>query len=363
MFACALIVGGLFGCERTPSASDAGSLAALLNDDRAPAPEHFVSRRCAECHGRQQQEWRGSAHARAASGAYVRAVESLSAAEAAECAACHVPLSSARRRIAAEGVTCDACHTAVGPSDGKIAVTLAPELSTRFGPYRDSKDHHFHKVAFSEFVVGPGLCVSCHQDRKPGPLPIFTSVAEWRAGAHAAVECQTCHMPNLRAAAAKGEATRSVSRHDFGADKSKVLSAAIDLSLDSSKANGGSQAVIRIENTGAGHALPTDLPERRLRLVITASDGQAEEVHRTERAFGRLLLDAKGTIAPFFRAVREGADTRLQPGVAQTVTVPLPPRAAQVTAQLFYERFDPRLQDVYGQMTPELVMERSIRLR
>src|SRR5687768_12817144 len=136
----------------------------LTGDGGVPEAVHHSSRRCGECHKHQREQWKESAHATAASAPFVKAVEMLAPDQKAQCDACHVPLRNASARIAGEGVTCDACHTATGTAAPPGALALAPELATKFGPFRDSKDHNFHRVAYSEFVIGSELCNACHED-------------------------------------------------------------------------------------------------------------------------------------------------------------------------------------------------------
>src|SRR5207302_1353618 len=157
--------------------------------------------------------------------------------------------------------------TAQQRGEPPASVVLRPEMATKFGPYKDAKDHEFHKVSFSDFVTGSDLCASCHDSpAKSGTLAVFTSTAEWRAGTHKTETCQSCHMPTLTAKVYKGaEKTRTVYRHDFSADRGASL--ALALALDVHLAGKGPDRIaeIALRNKTAGHAIPTDLPERRLR--------------------------------------------------------------------------------------------------
>lgn len=351
---CAL--GFLAGCEEKRGepdstwTSEARAFAGTQSDARAAVLN--PARRCAECHSRQFREWSESAHADAAREVYARVLETIASPERASCDACHVPLSAASDRIAREGVGCDACHTATGHGEGAPALQLQPELATKFGPFADSKHHHFHRVAFSEFVTGAELCSACHSDRKPGPVPIFTSSAEWRAGPDSDKPCQSCHMPRSRAEAAKGEQVRQIAHHGFGNDKTKALADAVQMSLTLEQTEAGQVARLELLHAGGGHPLPTDLPERRLALRMEFLDADAKTLAREERRYGRALVDAEGKLAPFFRAVAERSDERLLPGQPRIERWPLPARTATVRATLDYERFDPALSAVYGEHAP-----------
>jgi hypothetical protein len=357
---------GLAGCQTTDSAARA--IAAESRPEGAatdapadePEPGHASSIRCRECHARQRDEWVASAHARSASGAYRRALALVDETGRDTCAGCHVPLAGAPARIADEGVACDACHTAVGGGLAPRALALRPELATKFGPYRDSQDHHFHRVAYSEFVTSAALCIACHEETAPlaaAPgLRVLTSVAEWRTGPSADVACQECHMPKLRAKACKAGDERTVARHDFGGDRRSALAAALRLTLRIEERGVGRRAHITVENHGAGHALPSGLPERRMRLTVEVETPDAHRVV-AEEAYGRVLIDEQGSVAPFFLATRERSDRRLLPGRPRHARVDLAPDTRRVTARLTYRRWDSELAVYYGDTETLLLAE------
>ncbi len=279
------------------------------------------------------------------------------------CLPCHAPLRTSAERIATEGVTCDACHTAVAAAPAPGGVTLRPELATKFGPYRDAKDHHFHRVSFSGFVAGSELCIACHSDREPGPVAVLTSAEEWRAGPHKDRSCPSCHMPAARARAAKGGRERTVYHHGFGADRGRALAGAIKVKASAKRSGRTSQLAVSVTNASAGHALPTDLPERRLRLEIEALTGSGETALRAERVFGRHLVDGAGHPAPFFLAVREASDDRLAAGQTRLERFDLPAESTRARVRLRYERWDPALDRYYGPSVSVVVFERDVSLR
>ncbi len=330
---------------------------------RHTAAVHHTSIRCRQCHPRQREEWLASAHARAAtSGAYHRALEHVPDARRPSCAPCHVPLAGNPERIATEGVVCDACHTADAAARPG-GVTPRPELATKFGPYADSKDHHFHRVAFSAFVAGSDLCIACHSDPEAGPVVVLTSAVEWRAGPHASRSCPSCHMPGSKARAAKGGPERTVYHHGFGADRAKSLERAIHVKTRVARTERAAELSVSLTNAGAGHAIPTDLPERRLRLEIEGRSASGEPVVRFERAFGRHLVDAANQPAPFFLAVRELADERLAAGATRHERFELPAGTARVRIRLSYQRWDPAFDRYYGPSEPVLVHDSEVRVR
>ncbi len=358
----AMAVFAMAGCTREeappPLPAGANALAqAAPEDDEARSGRVFPSRRCGECHGRQLEEWRASAHSRAQSEAYEAASQGLDAAARTGCSGCHAPLASYGKRVAKDGVGCDACHVATGFDEGRHTLVLSPELATRFGPYKDSQDHHFHKAAQSDFVTGPGLCAACHEDRPDAQVPTYTTVSEWRAQPEA-VSCNDCHMPSLRAHAAKGEKLRSVSRHDFHPDKAQALRGALTLRREASAPG---ELALSLVNDGAAHHLPTGRPERRLLWTVAFEDGEGRKVGAaSSRSFGRVLVDATGAPSVSFRAVREERDERLARGEARTWQLQVPDGARTAKVQVLYQRFDEALASAFGaaQTGPLLILER-----
>ena len=315
----------------------------------SPSGKLYPSRRCGECHGRQREEWSRSAHALAATGAFEKAAASVPAAQRAGCDACHVPLEEGGPRAAADGVGCDACHTATAAADGGHGLVLSPELATRFGPFRDSKDHHFHRVAFSPFVTSDALCIACHEggEARDGGVRPYTTATEW-LGVKERKTCAACHLPAFKAIAAKGEKERRVAHHDFGADSPARLAGALLLKVEATKAT----ASVELSNTGAHHALPSGRPEQALRLEVRFLDRAGAELPEpSKRRLGRELLDDKGAPATGFTAVREGRDGRLFPGRPFKERFPAPTNATRVQVRLWYEPF--------GEGEPQLVMETS----
>lgn len=350
-----VILGGCTQAGGGPAVTSAPSVAAP-QAQAAPAPELrlFPSRRCGECHGRARDEWSKSAHAQAAAGVFARIADRIGPSASQRCAACHLPLSGAEESVVADGVGCDACHTAVGKAPPPGALVLAPEQATRFGPYRDAKAHYFHKVAYSEFVTEGGLCAACHQDPPGRSVPEYTTVAEWSALPDH-VDCQTCHMPGLRAVAAKGEQVRSVSQHDFAPDKAKALADALKLVVQVKRG----EATVALTNAYADHDLPTGRPERRLTLELEWEGADGHPLAHEEKQFGRVLVNEHGTLAPSFAAVREASDDRLHAGQTWTHAWPRIPGARKLSVRLQYFRFDPALSAFFGPAEPVTVAERQ----
>lgn len=332
MLAAQLVTGSQSGCQRAPSASDrpAASRAA----DRPPSvevPALIPASRCGECHGKMEAEWRGSAHARADVSPLYRAMRRAAGDQS--CDRCHAPLRSISPTdpTAAEGVTCDVCHTLsrvqVG-AEGGTGFVLHPEQSVRYGPLCDTKAHYFHTMGCSPLHRDAAFCAACHDWSRTleqgGTLVVFPEFREWRddTSVLAGQSCQSCHMPAEPAEVAVGAGVRAgVRGHGFalrGRLLGQALSGQAQVHLDGRTAH----IVVSLTNTGAAHAVPTGLPERRLQIEVQVVD-KAGHKRVEERAFGRVLVDAGGREAPFYRAVRVGEDTRIQAGATRSASFEL----------------------------------------
>jgi hypothetical protein len=270
--------------------------------------------RCGECHGKMYDEWEGSAHARAATSTAYRAA--VAAANDPTCDRCHAPLGepSGHDIIATEGVTCDVCHTLRDPTPAAsgAGLRLAIDDMVKFGPRCDLADHYFHRMGCSPEHREAVLCGSCHW-WEPRGLPVFTEYADWRAGPASAEPCQSCHMPVGRAALAIGSPVRAgVPDHGMLGAASDLRRRALALEVSSHDDAAVDRFVVDVTltNATAGHHVPAGLPERRIAVRVTVGD----EVQTRE--LGRVLVDAAGAEAPFWRAVRVASDTRIAPRAA-----------------------------------------------
>ena len=135
------------------SRSNLGSFITPSSAVKEEAVALVPAARCGECHGKIEQEWRSSAHARADVSQLYRAMRANTA--AVDCDRCHAPLRavSASDPIASEGVGCDTCHTltsvTVGKADG-TGYVVHPEDSVRYGPLCDAEPHYFHRMGCSK---------------------------------------------------------------------------------------------------------------------------------------------------------------------------------------------------------------------
>lgn len=241
---------------------------------------------CNACHGELHDRWAESAHATAWSSPTFRtALERVG--ETTGCTGCHLPLANQHARLAAgyiegdlarpdlrpnpaweptlmsEGVSCAACHV----RDGKV-------LTTR------SEGQAPHPLASSAELGSSEHCASCHQLTWPGAdKPFYDTYGEWSRSAYAqaGVGCVDCHMPK-RAGSATGTRFAAVADHGFPADPARALS--ILVRTDAVEVTRGQPfaATINLQNTGAGHDLPTGSPFVGWRIVASLRDADGKSL-------------------------------------------------------------------------------------
>lgn len=230
------------------------------------------------------------------------------------------------------GVHCQGCHLAEGvdpaaaigetsgvggalkllrPVEPSSNPALGPYRPLNFGPHADVVSPAMGNVPRSHFADST-LCAGCHQLDQPvlipgasldaerwpsGTLPIHATYAEHQASTYAeAAPCQSCHMPPvLDVANSAGlswdpEATvgpaegwprnpGSVRNHEFVGPVSagpSWVARALHVDVKASLAPGEEAelvATVVTTNVGAGHAVPTGEPLRRLVLVVEALCG------------------------------------------------------------------------------------------
>jgi len=299
--------------------------------------------RCAECHNKMHDEWTTSAHARAAQGPLYRKMREQARDLGAGCDDCHAPLAKrlpAGDLAIAEGVTCEVCHNIKAVSARSAGAGFELHLDrVKYGPLCDAKDHYFHRMGCSPLHGQGELCAGCHLYYRAlpggGELPVYTEYEEWHEGPYQARECQSCHMPGARVEVADGAGVRDgVGHHGWLGEQKDLRQRALAASAVVTAVGDRLRIDARVENVGAGHAVPSGQPERRIVVRATALAASGSKHAATERAFGRILVDAAGKPAPFYAATRVLSDDRIPPGQVREARLEL---AAPDTGELRIE--------------------------
>ncbi|MFQ5671215.1 MAG: multiheme c-type cytochrome [Acidobacteriota bacterium] len=340
----------------------AGLVLALGATGALASMEVTHSDRCGECHRDIYRMWRDSSHALALEDpifldAYRDAQRRGGEGVSRTCLGCHAPFAAAtgdlalKERITWEGVSCDYCHSIVAVDDSQAPVAARIEVGrVKRGPIPDAESPG-HEVAYSPLHAGSLVCAPCHEYVNGEGTPIMTTYSEWKSGSAArdGSSCQTCHMGLTRANVVdprvKRVAGAAVNLHQVpGGHSLEQLHRALSLSMEPRRSGDRLELRIRIVNRGAGHAVPTGMPGRRviLDLLVETSAGKTyREKQVYEKSFlsadGRVILHDSGFFAP---GVALQADTRIQVDEHRQEMFTFPLSAgdtAYVTVRLHYE--------------------------
>ena len=235
---------------------------------------------CNACHFAAHDTWAGSAHARAWTNTRYQAALH-SAGESTVCVSCHLPLSNQHHELAAgyidndlsrprlqpnpafditlraEGVSCAACHVR---DDTVIGTREAPESP--------------HRVTVSAELSSPEMCATCHQLTWPeADRPFYDTYGEWKASswAKAGVTCQDCHMAPTAGAIVPGT-DGTVPSHALTSDLRRAVSVLVTLPSAVVQRGQTLPVSLLVQNTGAGHSLPTGNPFKVATLSATLLD-------------------------------------------------------------------------------------------
>ncbi len=301
--------------------------ALLAGGTPAPAPP------CSDCHRDQAAAWQSSLHAMSLddplySGMRAWASDEAGETVAAGCATCHsAPLADGSGRTA--GVTCAVCHqaTRTGPGPGGLAVDPSSPIQADTEAAPDAP----HPVAADRALAAGRICLACHAElHNPAGVPLCTTGPENEAWTGTG-SCLSCHMPD--------------GSHAFPGASPELLRRAATVTVAA-----GPETVVKISNTGAGHAIPTGPVLRQVVLEVRFLDRTGAQVGDVStRVLARVLGDDDGHApVPPWRATRVVRDTRLSPGETRAFSFPTPAGAASSVARLVYRRAPPAIAQRLG---------------
>ncbi len=261
---------------------------------------------CGSCHKEVLGKWKDSMHAQAVTdpvfqAAYMQAFLDSDGKAKQICLDCHAPVAAIngdtglKEVVTREGITCHFCHsiTATHPNgkkrfDVKVGAMLA-------GPRGGSGKTTYHSSVKSDLHRSPDLCAACHEYEANG-VKIMGTWSEWKSSPQAAkgTVCQQCHMPLENSVNQKGERI-SVFSHSLAGGHSIVqLRKGVVLNIRNvERFNDRTVVDLEIENSGAGHSLPTGIPTRKLVLFVqvTGADNRSQ---KKSVVYEKIIFDKKG---------------------------------------------------------------------
>lgn len=345
---------------RAAAITACAALVPLLPTAAHAAPK--TSAECGECHKEIYRMWERSAHANAMEDPiFLDAFRMTEASEgddvARTCLRCHAPLfehnkdRALAQKVTWEGVNCDACHSLVSVDMSGFGPRQVLDVGeVKRGPIRDAASGA-HEVAYSELHTTSLVCAGCHEFVNAEGTPLMTTYTEWLKSdaAKEGKNCQECHMGRTKADVVDPKILRvadsEINIHEVpGGHSLDQLHKALGVLVESQRTGDSLDIEVRLTNKGAGHAVPTGMPGRRviLQVGVRLSGGATMDQSRT---YEKSFLDAGGSRIRhdsrfFTKGVRLESDTRIQPDErrVETFRFPVPARStAYVTASLHYE--------------------------
>lgn len=317
---------------------------------------------CGECHRDIYRAWLRSAHSLSfEEPAFLDTYRETEAREGSEvaqvCLSCHAPVAGVNgdtamlRKVTWEGVNCDFCHSlvAVDLSGPRPRMRLDVGAVKR-GPIREAASSA-HEVAYSELHRRSLVCAPCHEYVNPEGTAIMTTYSEWTASRAAAEgrPCQACHMGLMRANVVDPRIERvshaEINLHEVpGGHSLEQLHKALSVGIEPKRAGGHLNLQVVLVNKGAGHAVPTGMPGRRVILDVDVATSEGRDFHE-RRVYEKTLTGAGGKPVSrdggsFATGVRLASDTRIRADERRSERFRFPlPRGvtAFVTVKLHYE--------------------------
>ncbi|TNE85404.1 MAG: hypothetical protein EP330_25290 [Deltaproteobacteria bacterium] len=301
---------------------------------------------CGSCHIQAHDSWHGGAHAGSASAEPWRTVATEAADE--RCSSCHLPLQEQyasldgqpnpnwSATLTTEGVTCASCHV----RDGAVIVGR-PGVKAP------------HPVKWSPQLGESAFCADCHQlSFAGGDKPLYDTFGEWQRSpqGQAGVTCQACHDGPGASGVQLG------SDHGPAARAGRGLTLLTELATDR-VIRGGDPLTgnLRLQNSGAGHHIPSGSPFSGLRVEASIRIDTDEEPWLSEPVLYDLARTLAG--APPYPTT---ADTRLAAGeersVPMSIAVPVDAPAGPATLTVRVVR------TVRGVATDEVVKSQELPL-
>jgi len=272
------------------------------------------------------------------------------------CVKCHIPLGfrsdsvtyptqdfDSADNLSAQGIFCNWCHSIsevkhLGDADYEVAPGGGDtDPSTMLGPLEDA-DSDFHPTQYSELHTTSEFCALCHDvSHSSNGLPLERTYTEWKNSPYntenpaTTTTCQDCHMrqrpgvpstgkterPDFPGRAAKNGPERehvwshyfvganamaaTIMGNELHADMARErLQNAADLTIVKGKNNNRGELarlMIKVENSGAGHYLPTGMSEvREMWLDVTISDADGNVLLRSGELDGNGDIDEEAAI-------------------------------------------------------------------
>lgn len=316
---------------------------------------------CGDCHKDIYRMWRASAHAKSMEDpVFVSGWKDATAREgeavSRRCLRCHAPLaeltadSGLKQRVTWEGVNCDVCHSLVSVDHSQKPPKMVFDIGeVKRGPIKDAVSMA-HEVAYSPLHQQSLVCAGCHEYTTPEGTEVISTWSEWvtSSASKDGRTCQSCHMATTRANVVDPKVKRvraDVNLHEVpGGHSLDQLHKALGVNLQTRREGEALTVQVDLKNKGAGHAVPTGMPGRKVWLEVSVGTDGGKSFQE-KRVYTRSFEDAQGQPITrdsryFSPGAKQVGDTRIRPDEKRTekFRFEVPSKAtAFVTVALQYE--------------------------
>ena len=280
------------------------------------------AKECARCHSEFYKEWETTIHSQAWTDPYFQ-IDWKFDRSGQICKNCHTPLDKQQEDIVLgfndkdkwdpilapnpdfdaelqhEGVTCTACHLKEGKIRGPFGLTDTPHPVEKFdNPNIICKRCHMvENTGWDTFYTLPpcGTIVEIqstmkHQAQVAGERGLS---GELVVPDETSLRCVECHMPLMERPLVAGGPVRITRQHLWrGGHDADMVKSALEASFTEAPDSTSTQRKfnITVTNVGAGHFLPTGIPDRQLSIEFHVLDSTGKILSTEEELIKRTMI-------------------------------------------------------------------------
>lgn len=294
----------------------------IPTDDIPEILTSLSAKECAKCHAEFYEEWSTTIHSQAWVDPYFQ-VDWKFDRSGQICKNCHIPLDKQQEdtvlgfndadkwdpilepnpdfdpALQHEGVTCLACHLKEGKIRGPFGLTGTPhpvekventnEICMRCHLVENDKWDTFYTLPPCGTVTEIQSTIE-HQQEVARERGISGEVV---VPDENSLRCVECHMPLVERPLVIGGEVRKTRKHLWrGGHDEEMVKSALEVTFEKSAVTEHTQPVfdITLTNVGAGHYLPTGIPDRQLSVEFRMLDSNEKIISTKEEIIKRTII-------------------------------------------------------------------------
>lgn len=314
-------------CQVTTVATDPDAPVTLEPAQANRLAEVMTSQFCAKCHPAMYAEHNMNTHGRAFTDPEPRIATGRFAHS--DCIRCHTP-----RPIFETGTGMNPMKRHHNLEEGNTCMTCHWQPNYDYARFEGGAEC---KTAFHPDVGTVDACAACHRNHG--------TPYQWEKSPLGKAKdrtCMDCHMQKVMRPVAVGAEPRLVRSHVFPGSRSESQ---LRKAYTYDAKVVGNEIVVRIENSGTGHNLPTELKQRSLESVIVVRDTDGKELYRSRMVFRDPYKRPYGLHLP--------VNTQIPSGQYREHKVPLRVASGTVQTELHFKLYFP-IEDHHPDLSRQL---------